>query len=322
MGAVVDLLKLLGDPTRLRILSLLKRESLSVAELQEILDMGQSRISSHLGLLRNAGIVSDSREGKRSFYRITDSLPDPSESRLLAFALEAMQHEKSIIGDSVHLDRVLDKRREEAKAYFNSVAGRLEKAGCPGRSWQAIGHFLLGLVPPMDIVDLGAGEGVLSQLLAKRARSVVCVDNSPQMVKVGTQLADEANLDNLRYCLGDIESVPLQSATCDLALFSQALHHAIHPQNAVREAHRLVRPGGLICIIDLKKHAFEQARELYADQWLGFSANELYHWLRETGFSQISVDTVSREPDPPHFETILAIAKKDPAEKGPLRIER
>ncbi len=309
MADPLELIRLLGDITRLRLLSLLQKEPLSVVELQEIMNMGQSRISSHLALLRKADLVEDRREGKRSFY---SSQPprDPLLRRLHDSALAAAADQPVFAEDLANLERILERRRAETEAYFNMVAGKLGKHYCPGRSWEAIGHFLLLLTPPIDIVDLGAGEGVLSQLLARRARSVVCIDNAPAMVEVGTRLAREHGIDNLTYRLGDIERVPLPDASADLALLSQALHHARHPETALAEAWRILRPGGRLVVLDLNQHTFEKARELYADRWLGFSPNRLYRWIKACGFTQVAVDPVSREEREPYFETLLATGIK------------
>ena len=221
MSDPLDHLKLLADTTRLRLLHLLRGEELSVAELQEVLDMGQSRISSHLGLLRQGGLVTDRKDGKRSFYALSPELGIAS-LKLLEAAWSATREEPSIVEDRRNLARILERRRRQSEQYFNEVADRLGKRYCPGRSWEAIGHSLLHLVPLIDIADLGAGEGVLSQLLARRARQVHCIDNSPRMVEVGTELAKENGFENLHYKLGDIEDVPLADASVDLALLSQA----------------------------------------------------------------------------------------------------
>ncbi|MCD8482932.1 MAG: metalloregulator ArsR/SmtB family transcription factor [Verrucomicrobia bacterium] len=309
MITAIEILKLLADVTRLRIVNLLAQEELSVAELQEILDMGQSRISSHLALLRQGGLVLDRREGKRTYYSLTHR-KGSSDQTLLDTILSSTSTDAELQQDGAALKRVIDSRRQLSERYFNEVAGRLGKNYCPGRSWEAIGHLLLKLVPEIDIVDLGAGEGVLSQLLARRARSVYCIDNSPKMVEVGTQLAKEHGFENLHYTLGDIEQVPLQDNSMDLALLSQALHHAQHPRKAIQEAWRVLRPGGELLILDLNEHTFEKARELYADLWLGFKSNTLYRWLSESGFHRVNVDIVAKETHPPHFETILAQGTK------------
>ena len=304
-----ETLKLLADSTRVRILALLMDEELSVAELQEVLDMGQSRISSHLGLLRQGELVKDRREGKKTFYAL-NAAGKPQAGALLQAAYASVEKTEELVNDRANLKRILEKRKRKSEQYFNSVAGRLGKNYCPGRSWEAIGHFLLHLTPKIRIADLGAGEGLISQLLANRAESVVCVDNSPKMVEFGSELAEKNGFTNLTYKLGDIEEVPLKDKSVDLALLSQALHHAQHPQSAVEEAYRILKPGGQLIVLDLLEHDFEKARELYADVWLGFSENTLYRYLKSAGFQQVKVDVVAREAQEPNFETVLASGVK------------
>lgn len=304
-----ETLKLLADSTRIRILSLLTREELSVAELQEVLDMGQSRISSHLGLLRQGELVHDRREGKKTFYALNRRF-DPQGLALMEAACASVDGSEQIVSDHANLKRILEKRKQQSEEYFNSVAGRLCKNYCPGRSWEAIGHFLLHLTPKIRIADLGAGEGLISQLLARRAERVTCVDNSPKMVEFGRELAKKNGFSNLDYQLGDIEEVPLKDESVDLALLSQALHHAQHPEAAVQEAFRILQPGGELIIVDLLEHQFEKARELYADIWLGFSENTLYQFLKNAGFRKIEVTVVACESVEPNFQTVLASGVK------------
>ncbi|MGF1483225.1 MAG: ArsR/SmtB family transcription factor [Opitutales bacterium] len=300
-----DILKLLADTTRLRLLCVLWEEELSVAELQEILAMGQSRISSHLALLRQGSLLMDRKDGKKTFYAVNTDLERPLY-QLVESATQAARDRPEYREDHAHLERVLEKRRRAAEQYFNAVAGRLGRNYCPGRSWEAIGHFLLLLTPRITVADLGAGEGMLSQLLARHAEQVWCIDSSEKMVEVGTALAQKQGIGNLEYRLGDIEAVPLDAASVDLALLSQALHHANKPEAAIAEARRILRPGGRLAILDLAEHNFEKARELYADRWLGFSENQLYRWLREAGFEQVEVNAVAREQQEPGFVTLLA----------------
>lgn len=309
MSAPFDTLKTLSDPTRLRLLALVMREELSVAEMQEILGMGQSRISSQLALLRQAGLVSDRREGKKAFYSLRAGL-SPVQLALLKAATEAASGLPLMAEDRDSLERILQKRRRLSEQYFNLIAGRLGRHHCPGRSWEAIGHLALRLTPPIVIADLGAGEGLISQLLAHRAKQVWCIDNSPRMVEVGAELARKNNLANLAYKLGDIEKVPLADKSVDLAILSQALHHAQHPQAAVAEAFRILRPGGQLLVLDLAEHGFEKARELYADVWLGFRENVLHGFLKKAGFHQVEVVAVAKEAAEPFFETLLASGLK------------
>ncbi|MFP4353165.1 MAG: ArsR/SmtB family transcription factor [Puniceicoccaceae bacterium] len=304
-----EVLRLLSETTRARILALVGREELSVAELQEILGMGQSRISSHLGLLRQGNLVVDRREGKHTFYGLNPALSAPVR-RLVDSALAVAAAEPSFAEDQRNLDRILERRKQVAERYFSIVAGRLGRSYCPGRSWQALGHFLLLLSPRIRVADLGAGEGMIAQLLARNAETVHCIDSSRKMVEVGTELARKNGLTNLHYKLGDIEKVPLPDASVDLAILSQALHHAERPVEAIGEAYRILAPGGRIAILDLAEHQFEKARELYADKWLGFSENNLYRYLRDAGFRSVEVTPVAREEEEPGFVTLLATGKK------------
>ena len=303
MASILKTLKLISDPSRLRLLLLLEREELSVAELQEILAMGQSRISTHLSQLKGAGIVEDRKQGKNSLYRLRDrQLVD-----LLHSAASEIPEAKD---DARALQLTLEKRRDKVRGYFDELAGKFGRDYVPGRSWKGLAETLLQLMPPMAIADLGAGEGTFSQLLAQRAQHVIAVDNSAKMVEFGARLARENGIANLEYRLGDLESPPIEDATIDLAFFSQSLHHALHPERAVAAAARLLKPGGRIVILDLKKHSFEQARDLYADTWLGFSEVELRGFLENAGFTTVQSWVVDREAQSPGLETILAMGRK------------
>ena len=304
-----ETLRLLADPTRSRILHLLHRGELAVGELQEILGLPQSRISTHLALLRKAQLVNDRRDGKKSFYSLARDLP-VSIAGIVDAALAASARESKSAADQRSLQRIIEKRRQKAEQHFNLVADRLGRNYCPGRSWEAIGQMLFLLTPRVRIADLGAGDGTLSRLLARQAESVHCVDNSPRMVQVGRALAKKEHLRNLTYILGNIEKVPLPDRSIDLALLSQALHHAENPRLALAEAFRILKPGGRLLILDLRAHRFEKARELYADRWLGFKENELHDWIEEAGFRQSEVRVVAKEVKEPCFETILATGMK------------
>ena len=305
---VTEILQVLSDSTRLRMLRLLSQAEVSVAELQEILEMGQSRISSHLSLMRRYEMVADRKEGKKTFYTL--HLGDSKHFELVRLALEVDSDEEFWETDQSALQRIIERRRRASEQYFDEVAGRLGKNYVPGRSWDAIGHFLLRLVPEIEIADLGAGEGIISQLLAERAKKVYCIDRSKSMVRLGLELSKKNGLSNLVYKLGDLEKVPLKDGAVDLVLMSQSLHHAEHPVIALGEAARILKLGGQLIIIDLKQHQFEKARELYSDRWLGFAENELYKLIKEAGFSKVKVDTVAKENKEPFFETLLATAEK------------
>ena len=305
---ITEILQVLSDSTRLRMLRLLSREELSVAELQEILEMGQSRISSHLSLLRRNQMVVDRKDGKKTFYTL--SLDKSPRYDIVRMSLSDDSDEDFWESDQSGLTRVLERRRAESEKYFEEVADRLGKHYVPGRSWESIGHFLFRLVPYIVVADLGAGEGMISQLLAERAKKVFCIDSSKSMVRLGTDLAKKNNLANLFYKQGDIEKVPLTDKSVDLALMSQSLHHAQHPKKALEEAYRILKPSGQLVVLDLKKHNFEKARENYGDLWLGFRENDLYKMLKEVGFKKARVETVSKEENEPYFETILGVGER------------
>lgn len=310
MPSILKNLRLAADPSRLRILLLLEREELSVAELQEILGMGQSRISTHLAQLKQAGLVEDRRNGKSILYRMKPAAQLNGFSQLLGVLRQAAAEIPEADEDSEALRLALRRRQDKMRAYFDELAGKFGRNYVPGRSWQGLAETLLTLMPPLTIADLGAGEGTFSQLLARRAKKVIAIDNSEKMVEYGRELASKHGVKNLEYRKGDLEDVPIRDAAVDLAFFSQALHHAPHPGRAVAEAWRILKPGGRIVVLDLVRHNYEEARELYADLWLGFTEVEVTRLLRQAGFKNIETSVVHTEEAAPHFETLLAVADK------------
>jgi len=309
MASILKSLRLLADPNRVRIVLLLEREELSVAELQEILAMGQSTISTHLAQLKQAGIVEDRRTGKNILYRLK-AFGNGTQDQVLSVLKHAVKEIPEAGEDRDALRLALRRRQDKVRSYFDELAGKFGRQYVPGRSWQGLAETFLLLMPPLVIADLGAGEGTVSQLLARRAKKVVAVDNSEKMVEFGSGLARAHDIKNLEYRLGDLEELPIKKGEVDVAFFSQSLHHAQHPPRALAEAFRILKPGGRVIILDLLKHHFEEARVLYADVWLGFSEVELRRLLSDAGFQNISTALVHREADAPHFETILAAGNK------------
>src|SRR5580658_8754326 len=309
MPATLKSLRALSDPTRLRIVALLERDELSVNELQEITRLGQSRISTHLGLLLESSLVQSRRDGKRTFYKL-NSQTTGSVGEFIQLAIRGAHEMPEHPHDQINLRRILLRRREQAQVFFNQVAGRFDRVYGPGRSWQAFGHLLLRILPPLIVADLGAGEGLLSELLARRAKKVIAVDNSEKIVAFGKAKAKKNGLKNLEFRLGNLQNPPIDVNSVDLVILSQALHHAEIPADAIAAAHKILKSGGQILILDLLKHNFDKARELYGDHWLGFAESDLHHWLEEAGFKKIEISVVAREEQPPHFQTILAGGEK------------
>jgi ArsR family transcriptional regulator len=309
MSSALKSLRALSDPTRLRVVALLERDELSVNELQEVTRLGQSRISTHLGLLQDAGLLQSRREGKRTFYK-SNSQADGAAQELIQLAIRGARELPEYEGDQINLKRILARRREQAQVYFNQIAGRFDRVYGPGRSWQAFGHLLLRILPPLVVADLGAGEGLLSELLARRCKKVIAVDNSEKMVSFGAAKAKKNGQKNLEFRLGDLQEPPIEPNSIDLVILSQALHHAEVPAKAIAAAHKILRPHGQIMILDLLKHNFEEAHELYGDRWPGFAESDLHRWLDDAGFKKIEINVVAREEQPPHFQTLLAGAEK------------
>ncbi len=305
MPSMLKSLRALSDPTRLRIVALVEKDELSVAELQEITRLGQSRISTHLGLLADCELVQSRREGKRTFYKLIGS-DDGKAREFIQLAIRGAEELPEHPGDQINLKRVLARRREHAQVYFNQIAGRFDRVYGPGRSWQAFGHLLLRILPPLVVADLGAGEGLLSELLARRCKKVIAVDNSEKIVAFGKSKAKKNGMKNLEFRLGDLQSPPIEPGSVDLVVLSQALHHAEIPAAAISAAHKILKDRGQIMILDLLEHHFKKARELYGDRWLGFAESDLNRWLEEAGFKKIEISVVAREEQPPHFQTILA----------------
>ncbi len=309
MSATLRSLRALADPTRLRLMALVEKDELSVHELQEITRMGQSRISTHLGLMQDAGLLQSRREGKRTFYRQNEQAEEPVR-RLARLAMQGASELPEHAADQVNLRRILNLRREVEQVYFNQVAGRFDRSYGPGRSWQAFGQLLLRILPPLVVADLGSGEGLVSELLARRCRKVIAVDNSEKMVAFGARKAKKNGLKNLEFRLGDLQAPPIEADSVDVVILSQALHHAADPAKAIRSGHRLLRPGGQILILDLLQHQFKHARELYGDLWPGFAESDLHRWLEAAGFTGLEIAVVAREEQPPHFQTVLACGRR------------
>lgn len=231
-------LRILGDSARLRILRLLDREELSVADLQEVLGMGQSRISMQLSQLRAGGFVEVRKLGQKSLYHVT---PRAASQTLIRESLDRATLEMpETTQDDLGLALILKRRKDHLQGYFDSLAGKFGRNYVPGRSWKALAESLLKLLPPLVIADLGAGEGTLALMMAQSAEKVIAVDSSRKMVEYGAALVERSGIKNLEYRLGDMEDLPVESKSVDLVLIHQALHHALHPSTALTEACRIL----------------------------------------------------------------------------------
>lgn len=301
--------KALNDPTRVRLVALLREAELSVSEIQQVTLLSQSLISAHLSVLRKVGLVQTRKEGKSIFYEGREGLISGVE-QIVRAALNTLDEIPETKKDQAELSNVLRKRREEAQNYFNKIAGKLGKAYCPGRTWSAVGPALAHMIGEVDIADMGAGEGWLTLLLAQRARQVYAVDNSAKMVEFGQSQLKANQISNVEYRLGELEEPPLKAESVDLVVFSQALHHAENPARAIQRSAELLRHGGSMVVLDLQKHQFDKARDIYFDHWLGFSESDLRGWFKQAGLTKVLIQVLESDPNDPGFVPLLASARK------------
>ena len=300
------LLKALADDTRLRILHLLGQEELSGSDLMEILNMGQSRISTHLNLLKEVGLVTDRREGRRAIYSVA---PGP-RATLLDQVLRENKGAPEFQADLAGLDVLRESRRAKKRAYFDRVAASFGEQLLPGRTWEGLCRALIRLAPRGRYADLGIGDGMLTLMLAEVAEVVTAVDLSPQMLDQLTSRAKAQGIANIETVEADIEQLPLPDSSHDVAVMSQALHHAAEPKRALTEALRILVPGGRLILMDLLAHNEEWVRDKLDHNHLGFTEAQLSTLLESAGFTDVFLQRAARDPQPPHFMTLVASARR------------
>lgn len=300
------LLKALADETRMRILHLLAQEELSGTDLMEILNMGQSRISTHLALLKEVGLVLDRKAGRRTFFSIA---PGPAAGLWEEVAKEN-GGAPEFAADAAGLKTLRERNRSEQRAYFDRVAASFGDELLPGRTWEGLARSLLQLAPRARYVDLGIGDGLLTLMLAEVAAKVTAVDLSAEMLKQLGVRAKAKGIANIEYVESDIEDLTLADGSHDVAVASQALHHARTPARALGEARRILVRGGRLLVIDLLAHTEEWVREKLGHQHLGFTENGLAELVTAAGFEKVRVARAARDPQPPHFMTLVATAVK------------
>jgi len=305
LGATSALLRLLSDSTRLRLLALLEREELTVAELSGVLRLAQPRVSTHLAKLKDAGLVRDRRAGVSAYYRCNTEL-DAKSAALLA-ALRANLSDALIADDLRRLPTILT-QRARAEGWADSVAGDMERHYSPGRTWEALARALTGLVELGDVLDVASGDGVLAELLAPHAHAIVCVDASERVVTAArTRLKPFRNVEIL---LGDMHALDLGSRQFDLALLMHALTYSEQPAKVIAESTRVLKPGGRLLATTLGRHAHRAVVEPFDHRNLGFRADELRGFAEKAGLKVISCERITRERRPPHFEVLSLLARK------------
>lgn len=310
MKAASSLYRLLGDEARLRLLRVLASDRFNVKELTGILGLAQSGVSRHLGLLKDAGLVIEERDGAYSYYRLATAIRENAQGPLWPL-LEAQFDDAARSGllkaDDARLQEVLRLRREN----FEHVGPdtRDGRQLVPGRSWAAWSRALALLLPPLEVTDLGCGEGYLTIETARWARHVTAVDRSSGVLARAKALAARKKCTNVTWKKGELEKLPIDSQSMDVALLSQALHHAANPAAAIQEAARILKPGGRLLILDLRPHDETWVRDKLGDQWFGFSDEHLEGLLARADFVDIKVTLGARRINDP-FAVLLAVGTK------------
>ena len=299
-------LKVFADATRVRLLALLAREELTVAELSAITQLAQPRVSTHLAKLKEAGLVRDRRAGVSAYYRYEEDALDPAQRALWA-SISAGSDDPLLRQDAERVPGVLAMRAADQN-WADSVAGDMERHYSPGRTWEALARSALPLLAPGDVLDIASGDGVLAELLAPHAGRYVCVDASQRVVAAASERL--RRYPNVEVREGDMHALPFAAASFDLVVLMHALTYADKPAQAVAEAARVLRPGGRLLLSSLARHEHRSAVQAFGHVNLGFSEKELRKFAEKAGLAVGNVESVTRERRPPHFEVISLIATR------------
>lgn len=311
------LFRLLGDEARLRVLRLLDAERLNVSELTGILGIAQSGVSRHLGLLKEAGLVVEERDGGYTYFRIAPDLRDGTNGfgglwPLLESQFAAAATTPAGRADEARLAEVRRVRQENFDAHAGPDTN--ERQLVPGRSWAAWARALGHLLPPVRVADLGCGEGYLTIETSRWASKVIAVDRSATVLRRARDLASRRRVTNVVWKTGELEKLPLKDASVDIALMSQALHHAGDPAVALAEAVRILVPGGKLLLLDLREHEESWVRQKLGDKWLGFIDERLRKLLANAGLEKIKLSVGARRTGDP-FTVLIASGVKPNSKK-------
>ncbi|WP_372014378.1 ArsR/SmtB family transcription factor [Pseudoxanthomonas sp. 10H] len=299
-------LKVFADATRVRLLALLELEELTVAELSSVTRLAQPRVSTHLAKLKEAGLVRDRRAGVSAYYRFDEGALDPAQ-RALWQALSTGSDDPLLRQDAERLPSVLAARAADQN-WADSVAGDMERHYSPGRTWEALARSALPLLETGDVLDIASGDGVLAELLAPHSHRYVCIDTSARVVAAASERL--RRLENVEVREGDMHALPFRDGSFDLVVLMHALTYSAKPAQAVAEGARVLRKGGRLLLSSLARHEHKAAVETYGHVNLGFPAKELRRFAEKAGLQVTSLETVTRERRPPHFEVISLIAHK------------
>jgi ArsR family transcriptional regulator len=300
------LFRLLSDSTRLRLLRVLAQDRFNVTELTGILGVAQSSVSRHLGLLKDAGLATEEREAGFVYYRIAEDARLNGKGSLwslLEAHFESGAGDRAVRADEARMQEVLRLRKENFETHGDP------RQLVPGRSWAAWARALGHLLPPLDVADIGCGEGYLTLETARWARTVVGIDRSGDVLRRAKALATRRQVKNVEWKKGDLARLPLRDGSVDVAMLSQSLHHATDPGRTIAETARILRPGGRLLILDLREHDQAWVRNRFGDRHLGFSSAGLDTLLRGAGLTDIRVNVGASKPGDP-FAVLIASGVK------------
>lgn len=303
LQAATQHLRLLSDPTRVRLLLLLDREELSVAELAGVMQLAQPRVSTHLARLKEAGLVADRRDGVFVYYRIAATAPDRALDELWRL-LRKNTSDPLVQQDLERVQQVLSTRAGKG-TWADSVAGDMERHYSPGRTWEATARGMVHLLEPGDVLDIASGDGVLAELLAPRARSVVCLDISRRVAEAGRKRL--ADFDNVSFEVGDMHELPVEDARFDTVLLMHALTYTREPARVFGEVARVLRPGGKLLAVTLEQHRHEKAVEPFNHVNLGFTTEQLETLTAQAGLELQACTVSAVEKRTPNF-SVLALS--------------
>ncbi len=300
LQATSELLRLLSEPTRIRLLAVLAEHELTVAELTGVTQLVQSRVSTHLGKLKEAGLVRDRKVGAAAFYALNHAAMPPGAERLWQ-VMQDTTEDAVLVQDRARAREVVA-ARQRGLSWADAVAGRMERHYSPGRTWEATARGLLGLCRLGDVLDVASGDGALAELVAPRARSVTCLDASERVIRAAEKRL--GSLAHLRFALGDMHALPFDDHAFDVVMLMNCLTYASAPERAVAEAARVLRPGGMLTGVTLHRHAHERVVSAYGHQNQGFRPRRLARMLEDATLVVERCEVTSREANAPHFEVI------------------
>ncbi len=309
---LTEVFRLLSDETRLRILCALREAELAVGELQKILGLGQSTLSTQLGLLKEQDLVASRKEGQKVLYRIPRNGHPDAKLDIVDNAMQSAPAAKWYARDIRALKKVLEERSERSREFFNSQA--VQNMPSPGQTWRALCLGLIRVIRGQRILDLGCGNGRLAILLAQSGNAVIGIDNSDEQIRLARSNPASAAAfspgGSLEFRQAPMEATGLPDASFDTVILSQSLHHAAKPKEALAESRRLLAPAGRILILDLLAHGEEWMRTRFGDFWLGFTQSDLEGWLKESGFADVNFEITGPGREYPEIEGLLVQAVK------------